>query len=687
MAWTDPGQTSRGASAPGRHATPWVDEAERAEAAWFADLVSADAALAQTVEGLLPGLRRRALARTLLALGRVGFLPDTPRRGDFRCAFPGGHCTLVCEGFSASQVLLRADLRALRVEWGNDEGAGDAGDATAGPVVEPVADPDGADAGAAAEAPRKHASRAVETVETPARLLEVVAANRDDDPEAWRRLALEITDSLLNEALALAAHRRTDARLPRGVRSGAPPELVRAALELDGSSAGALFFDQWAATGHPLHTVPKARIGLPPSAAMVICPEFHPRVPVRLAAVRRERVSAELPAGVASLEEWFAANFPAWSEEWRGRLEERGLDPSGYAPIPVHPWQAENVLPALLGDRTQDATVVLDGPELPMLPCLSVRSMVPEVPGRPGFKLALGLRLTSGVRTITPRSCHMGPRVSRLLRGIFEQDEGFGGWADLLDEPLGGHVRGGDGEHGEAIGKHFSFLARDPVSARLQEGQIAVPVAALAEPIPDDGTPLLLRLLAGVGAGAADGRAGFEHYAERFLAVVLRSYLVYGIALEAHGQNVLACFDRDGRLVKFLQRDLAGIRIHEPTLERLGLALEVHPDRRTVVRHFDDHRFWLRHRAYHAHLGHIAHGIALATGECEARLWRSAGDVTAALFDRLKDESVPALWASERHALLAGPWIGKDSLRMRLSNQVRDLAFSAPNPFRLSSLA
>lgn len=637
--------------------------AAEAEATWFADLGAADRSLAAAVERLLPGVRRRALARTLLALGREGLLPERPRAGNFQCVLAEGGCRLVCEGFSASPILLRADLRTLRAEWGDrDSDAGtdqSVGDAAAGVF-------------------------AAEPIEAPARLLEIVAAHRNDDQAPWRRLAREISDSVLNEALALAAHHRTDARLPADVATGAARELVDALRALDRPSAGGLFLDQWAATGHPLHTVPKTRIDLPPSVALTICPEFHPVVPVRLAAVRRERVCAELPAGVGCVGDWFEATFPAWFGEWRAGLEDRGLDPAGYAPIPVHPWQAGQVLPRLLaGRRGADGGVVLEGPELPMLPCLSVRSMVPAAAsGGPGFKLALGVRLTSGVRTITPRSCHMGPRVSRLLRGIFERDAGFGGRADLLDEPLGAHVRGGDDQH--ELEKHFSFLARDSVGVRLEEGQVAVPAAALGEPFPAAGAPLLQRLLSRAGGDAGGGLAVFEHYAERFLGVVLRSYLVYGIALEAHGQNVLACFDGRGRLVKFLLRDLAGIRIHEPTLLRHGLALDVHPDRRTVVQHFDDHGFWIRHRAFHAHLGHIAHGLALATGQPEAAYWRSAGDITAAHFDRLKAESDSALWARERDALLEAPWSGKASLSMRLSNQVRDLAFTAPNPFRLS---
>lgn len=583
----------------------------------------------------------------MLALGRAGLLPVVPQTGDFSCRLADGSGTLNGEGFRGSLVLLSSDLQSLSMAWRDGM---------------------------------------VEHIDHPARLLDIVSSSLQGseahEQEPWDRLAVEVSDSVLNEALAQAAHARTNERVRGALERRADSSLRDVIRGLGPAPDGALFLDQWSATGHPLHTVPKTRLGLAPAEALGLLPEFHPVVPVRLAAVRRDRVSAELPRGDEGLQGWFAREYPDWLDAWRHRLEDLGRDTADFEPFPVHPWQADHVLPGMLAPAlAREDVLLLDGPGLPMLPCLSVRSLVPaEVPDSPGFKLALGLRLTSGVRTITPRSCHMGPRVGRLLRELFEQDAGFAGRAIALEETLGAHYRSA-GERAEAE-KHLSFLVREPVSAHLAPGELAAPVAALAEPFPDDGVPLILGLMAPSASGSVDGLSCFETYAEAFLDVILRAYLVYGIALEAHGQNVLACFDGQGGPTKFLFRDFGGIRIHEPTLHRLGIDLEVHPDRRTVVQAFDDHRFWLRHRAYHCHLGHIAHGLAEATDISERRYWQCAGDVTARVFDRLKGEGDLAHWRRERRVLLEEAWEAKDSLRMRLVNQVRDLAFTAPNPFR-----
>lgn len=624
--------------------TPWLDASSTATKVWFASLTAADAELSDAVRQLLPEVRRQALARTLLTLGREGMLPDEPpMEGAYRCELPGGECTLCCRWFRASMVLLRSDLRDLRAYWQDG-------------TIEPI--------------------------EHPARLLEIVSAYRNEDLTPWQRLAEEITDSVLNEALARAAHARTNAKLPPAPDSISSEALVQRLKRSGPSSDGALFMDQWAATGHPLHTVPKTRLGLSPAAALNICPEFHPQVPVRLTAVRRDCSSTELPDNVPCLSTWFADHFPEWFQAWQHALEAKGRKATDYEPFPVHPWQAENVLAKAPAELFRQGEIdLINGPELDTLPCLSVRSMVPsKQESAPGFKLPLGLRLTSSVRTITPRSCHMGPRVGRLLRNLFEQDAGFKGRIDVLDEPVGAHFtsRGALPE----LEKNFNFIAREAVSTRIAPGHIAVIPAALAEPFPIEGPPLLLGLTAKNGYPARDSLTVFENYTRDFLSLVLRTYLVYGIAIEAHGQNMLACFDEHGELMKFLYRDLAGIRIHEPTLKRLGIELDVHPDRRTVVQDFAEHRIWLRHRAYHSHLGHIAHGLSVATGIAEAGYWRLAGEITAEVFAQLRDEVDPVHWERERHELLEAPWSGKAYLSMRLKNQVRDLSYSAHNPLK-----
>ena len=626
----------------------WLTFCRSHTEAWFRSLESADAELAQHVHQRYSAVRRQALARTLLAMAREAMLTIEPSEDDFHCVVPGGQCSLIAEGFWSSRVLLRADLDKL-------------------------------------EAVR--AGSPAESIDDAARLLQIISEYRPEIPSRWQRLAIEITDSVLNEALALAAHARTEARLDLGPANEAPAALVARIRSLDCDDNGSLFLDQWAATGHPLHTVPKARVNLSPADAMAICPEFHPTVPVRLSAIHRQFVSAEQAPESARLSDWFAVQFPDWYQRWQAELGRRGLEPDHFDPMPVHPWQADHVLAETASDWiAQRKITLLDGPALPMLPGLSVRSLVPaDDRSAYGFKLSLGIRLTSGIRTITPRSCHMGRRVGDLLDELFRHDPGYAGSAGVIGEPVGAYFDTG-GRQPE-LEKHYSMIARNPVNSCIPSGYLAAPAAALAEPFPSGGWPLLLRLAGINSTNESDSLRVYERYARCFLKVVLRTHLVYGIALEAHGQNVVVSFNPSGRLAQFLFRDLAGIRIHEPTLRRNGIPLEVHPDRRTVVQDFDDHHFWLRHRAYHAHLGHIAYGLSHATGISEKKYWQVTAKVTSAVFDQLRSEVEPDHWQRERYALLEAPWEAKASLRMRLMDQVRDLPFTTNNPMSAEETA
>jgi len=270
----------------------------------------------------------------------------------------------------------------------------------------------------------------------------------------------------------------------------------------------------------------------------------------------------------------------------------------------------------------------------------------------------------------------MGPRVSRLLRRLIGSDPALSGRLDLLDEELGIHHSIGSPSDCD---RYLSFLARRPVAAALGDDEIAVLGAALPLPSPGGAEPLLLEVMAR-HAESGSGIAAFRTYVSELLQVVLRLYLVHGIALEAHGQNMLAVFSPEGHLRRFLARDFGGIRIHEPSLICAGWKLDVHPDRLTVVQDFEALRMHLLHRVYQCHIGDLAQTLAAHLRAGEHVLWRDVAAVTAEIFDSLRDHVPRDRWEEERSFLFNGPWIGKASLRMRLENSATDIAVPIVNP-------
>ncbi|WP_240436770.1 IucA/IucC family siderophore biosynthesis protein [Streptomyces sporangiiformans] len=212
------------------------------------------------------------------------------------------------------------------------------------------------------------------------------------------------------------------------------------------------------------------------------------------------------------------------SGEWPYR------EAGGRTVIPVHPWQARHVL--------KDERIV-DGTGITAHPLMSLRTLADATPGGPHIKTALSARLTSAVRDISVYSIETAATVSAFLEAV----------AARLDGLL--HITRTLG----AVTAHTPDLAavvREAPETYAAEGERVVPVAALATT---------------EQARSASWRAEFTRLA---LTVSLR-LLDLGVALEAHGQNLLVVLSPSGAPTRLIYRDLADIRISPARLARHGI--------------------------------------------------------------------------------------------------------------------
>lgn len=207
------------------------------------------------------------------------------------------------------------------------------------------------------------------------------------------------------------------------------------------------------------------------------------------------------------------------------------LRDGGRVLVPVHPWQAEHVL----GTRAPRGP---SGPGIPAHPLMALRTLAPAG-GGPHVKTALSTRLTSSVRDISGRSVQTAALLSDFGQVL----------AERLDGRL--HVTRTLG----AVTAHSPDLAavlREPPEAYAGPGERVVPVAALA------------------GAAPVRSAAWRARFARLVLSVCLE-VLDLGVALEAHGQNLLVVLSPDGAPVRLVYRDLGDIRISPARLARHGL--------------------------------------------------------------------------------------------------------------------
>ncbi|WP_369250120.1 IucA/IucC family protein [Streptomyces sp. R41] len=259
--------------------------------------------------------------------------------------------------------------------------------------------------------------------------------------------------------------------------------------------------------------------------------------------------------------------------------------------IPVHPWQSAHVL-----DRP-----VQDG--LTAHPLMSLRTLA--LPDGPHVKTALSARLTSSVRDISVYSVETAETVSAFMEAV----------ADRLDMPL--HITRTLGAI-TANSPDLAAVLRESPDGYARPGEQVVPVAAL---------PL---------TGLTEDPARLAEFTRLVLTVGLR-LLDLGVALEAHGQNLLVVLDPAGAPVRLVYRDLADIRISPARLARHGIPA---PD--LSGRIVTDDETTLRRKLFGSLVGGALGATAGSTAALRAALETVVRDLPdTADLAALRDEPLP----------------------------------------------
>jgi hypothetical protein len=283
--------------------------------------------------------------------------------------------------------------------------------------------------------------------------------------------------------------------------------------------------------------------------------------------------------------------------------------------LPVHPWQAAHVLKRACEERRAGH------------PLMALRTLA--LPGGPHVKTSLSARLTSSVRDISLPSV----AASAVLSDFAETPAALTDGLLHMTRTLGAAAAGSP---------DFAAVLREPPQTYATAGERVLPVAALA-------TTELPRSSAWL--------AGFARLA---LTVGLR-LLELGVALEAHGQNLLVILSPAGDPLRLVYRDLADIRVSPARLARHGIALPDLPARMVT----DDERT-LRRKLF----GSLVAGALAGTAGSGAALTQALATAVREL-PRTPDLA----------ALCAQPLPTKALTLMRLSPQAPgDQWADLPNP-------
>lgn len=362
-------------------------------------------------------------------------------------------------------------------------------------------------------------------------------------------------------------------------------------------------WEQSVVDGHPFHPNCRSRPGFSVAEQLAYGPEHRPVV--RLGVV-------PVPAGQCLVS-------GTWPPELRDG--ERLL-------IPVHPWQAAHVLkPSGHAGPTGHAADGLDAH-----PLMSLRTLaLADGPHRTHVKTALSTRLTSSVRDISVGSVRASAALSAFAESLAPHTAGLLHFTRTLGAATDGSP-------------DLAAVLRESPQLYAGTGERVLPVATLAT------TPL------------PRSPSWLAEFTRLSLTVGLR-LLDLGVALEAHGQNLLVVLDEAGAPVRLVYRDLADLRVSPARLAAHGIPIPGQLPARMVT----DDVTALRRKLF----GSLVAGALAGT----------AG--SAAVLRTALETAVPDLpHTPDLSALREGPLPAKALTLMRVSRGTPGDRWAAlPNPF------
>jgi siderophore synthetase component len=311
-------------------------------------------------------------------------------------------------------------------------------------------------------------------------------------------------------------------------------------------------------TGHPRLVLNKGRVGFSAPDRAHYAPEAGTDVRLRWYAVHRDLAQFRSVPGLDAktlldneLDEGQRVEFTA----------KIGGDPDDYVWVPVHPWQADEIVGTLYAAELATGRMIELGESADgYRPHQTVRTLANRSrPDRRDVKTAVSVRNTLVYRGLNSAATLAGPSVTEWLRRIDAADPLLSEKYrfSLLGEVASVSVRhplfGALEELPYRFHETLGALWREPLVATLAEGERAISFAAL--PYRDSGgETVLTRLIRQAGDGAAPW---LSRLFDLLLTPLLQWLLRYGVGFCPHGQNLILVVDGAGRPVRVAIKDFA----------------------------------------------------------------------------------------------------------------------------------
>lgn len=507
-------------------------------------------------------------------------------------------------------------------------------------------------------------------------MLDVLRDSFDFAPtdEGVAGLKSDMENSLSNDAHARQHRQHWNARLAQAAKDQGLHSFTDYLRQHAKTKDAAILLDQWGSLeGHPYYPTWKARPGLTDEEVEQLSPEFNAQVPLRIAALRADNAKSESMPHVIDYRAWFAEHFPTQWAQWKASLNSKGLDENQWLPLPIHSWHLQAYVLETFAQEIADGILITDGPDLPTLPTMSYRTMMPVLDeSAPLIKLPIAVWMTSELRSLQAKSIHMGPRISTVISKILETENGFDQRLEIFPEEIGVRYKNAVTQD-DHPGRHLSVVYRASAPAFERNDEcLPITVASLFTRLPGSGRPLFTDLIErdGVRANAAQVENWFREYAKVVTHPVVAIYLMYGIGLEAHQQNTMVLFSPDGKARSLLIRDFGDGRTYAPLLEGRGYSLQPHVQPGILPTVFcgdiEPVRMFVLDAAFLTHLHEIALWLTKEYAFNNTRLWQILREETDLAFEAVRDRVAADVWETEHKAFVEEPWPTRSLLRMHL---------------------
>ena len=500
------------------------------------------------------------------------------------------------------------------------------------------------------------------------------------DKEGLLQLRKETNNSIKNHALTIAFREEWNKKILKLMKSENEKYFYSWAIKNNEDSS--LFLEQWGSVGHPYHPGSKTKLGFSTQEVLKFSPEFKGGATVHLLAVKKDIVNVCTFNNDVNIYEFFFDNLKEYYVQWSSYLQSKNYILEDYIPIPIHHWQYENIVTEKFKNEIENGEIFLTDCSFKTKATMSFRTVVPSHKDKAiHIKLPVAIQATSAVRTVSPASVNIGPSMSSILMDIEKNDSIINKYFSTVPEYMGIHFK----NEGDDRQRHLSVLFRENPSAMAKDGEYPIVVASLLQKVSNSDDSILIELIKLSGLYSAEGVLEyFNRYTNIVINAFLRLYLKYGISLEAHQQNTLMVFDKDGNPIKAFSRDFGGVRVHRPTLLKAGFNIEPIKGAVTIRDDKDEVRNKLLYTTYQSHIGEVILHLCEKLNLEEQLFWDIVLKNSKECFFSLKEDLSPEVYSKEFNEIFNEDWNLKSLTKMRLDDTSHDYIYTKlVNPIRI----